>query len=54
MANVTKSRRYDEIQRQGGRFLWRQLYNMQVEGAETIYAAMFDEFVHFAESLRHA
>ena len=54
MANATKLGELDEIPRQCGKFLWRQLYNMQVEGAEIIYAAMFDEFVCFEESLRRS
>ncbi|KAF8308698.1 hypothetical protein DL93DRAFT_2170926 [Clavulina sp. PMI_390] len=35
---------YNEIPRQGGLFLWRQLMNAQRHNPPFIYAAMFDEF----------
>ena len=30
--------------RQGGRFLWRQLYNARRYGAKIVYGAMWDEY----------
>lgn len=29
--------------RDGGKFLWRQIYNARRAGVRTIYAAMWDE-----------
>ena len=37
--------KYNEIPRDGGRFLWRQIYNAKKEGAGIIYGAMWDECV---------
>lgn len=31
------------IPREGGRFLWRQIYNARRNGVRTIYGAMWDE-----------
>lgn len=34
---------FNEVPRDGGRFLWRQVYNVRKEGARIIYGAMWDE-----------
>lgn len=34
---------FDNIPREGGRFLWRQIYNARKSGVRTIYGAMWDE-----------
>ncbi|KAN0101251.1 hypothetical protein V8E55_001235 [Tylopilus felleus] len=36
--------RMNDMRRNGGRFLWRQLYNAQCAGVRTIYGAMWDEY----------
>ena len=34
---------FNDIPREGGRFLWRQIYNARRSGVRTIYGAMWDE-----------
>jgi hypothetical protein len=34
---------FNDIPRDGGRFLWRQVYNARKQGVRTIYGAMWDE-----------
>ena len=41
---MTNASMYNEIPRQRGTFLWRQVYHMQHEGAHTIIGASFDDF----------
>ncbi|KAG6373259.1 hypothetical protein JVT61DRAFT_6886 [Boletus reticuloceps] len=36
--------RMNDMRRNGGRFLWRQLYNARRAGVRTIYGAMWDEY----------
>ncbi|KZT09069.1 uncharacterized protein LAESUDRAFT_675671 [Laetiporus sulphureus 93-53] len=36
--------KWNDAPRQGGRFLWRQLYNVRRHGVRTIYGAMWDEY----------
>jgi len=38
---------WNGIKRNGGNFLWRQIYNAQELGVRTIYGAMWDECVSF-------
>ncbi|KZT18216.1 hypothetical protein NEOLEDRAFT_1246545 [Neolentinus lepideus HHB14362 ss-1] len=35
---------FNDIKRNGGRFLWRQLWNVRRHGVRTIYGAMWDEY----------
>ncbi|KAH7908785.1 hypothetical protein BJ138DRAFT_1174013 [Hygrophoropsis aurantiaca] len=35
---------FNDIKRNGGRFLWRQIYNARKLGIRTIYGAMWDEY----------
>ncbi|KAG9016874.1 hypothetical protein FRB93_009404 [Tulasnella sp. JGI-2019a] len=37
-------RTYNEVPRQSGKLLWRQIYHYQRAGAHTIFGAMFDDF----------
>jgi len=34
---------FNDIPREGGKFLWRQVYNARKHGVRTIYGAMWDE-----------
>ena len=34
---------FNGVPREGGRFLWRQIYNAKMSGIRTIYGAMWDE-----------
>ncbi|KLO08176.1 hypothetical protein SCHPADRAFT_944668 [Schizopora paradoxa] len=36
--------RFNDDPRDGGKFFWRQLYNVRKEGVRTIYGAMWDEY----------
>jgi len=36
---------FNDIKRQGGRFLWKQIFNAKRLGVRTIYGAMWDEYV---------
>jgi len=40
---------WNGIRRNGGNFLWRQIYNAQKLGVRTMYGAMWDEWVYFFE-----
>lgn len=46
---------FNEIARDGGRFLWRQIFNVKKEGAGIIYGAMWDECVlpHLIKSFQN-
>lgn len=44
LGNALRSDEFNEIPRQGGKFLWRQLDNAQRLNPPMIYAAMFDEY----------
>lgn len=46
---------FNEIPRDGGRFLWRQIFNVKKEGAGIIYGAMWDECVlpHLTKALQN-
>ncbi|KAF9654233.1 hypothetical protein BDM02DRAFT_3085568 [Thelephora ganbajun] len=35
---------FNDIPREGGKFLWRQVYNARRHGVRTIYGAMWDEY----------
>jgi len=35
----------NDIKRNGGKFLWKQIYNARRAGVRTIYGAMWDEYV---------
>lgn len=35
----------NDVRRNGGRFLWRQIYNARRAGVRTMYGAMWDECV---------
>lgn len=39
---------WNGIKRDGGRFLWKQIYNAQKLGVRTMYGAMWDECVFFS------
>ena len=41
---------WNGIKRDGGRFLWKQIYNAQKLGVRTMYGAMWDECVFFFHS----
>jgi hypothetical protein len=34
---------FNDIKRNGGKFLWKQIVNAKRHGARTIYGAMWDE-----------
>ncbi len=36
---------FNDIKRQGGRFLWKQIVNVKRLGVRTVYGAMWDEYV---------
>lgn len=42
--NLKHTEEYNQIARQGGQFLWRQAVVLAIEGCETVYFAMFDEY----------
>ena len=41
--NLYNDSSFNQIERQGGNFYWRQVYNTISSGAKMIYVAMFDE-----------
>jgi hypothetical protein len=42
-ANKDPSKEFNEIPRNGGNFLWKQMYNTLQAGSKQVYVAMFDE-----------
>lgn len=36
---------YNDIKRNGGRFLWKQIFNAKRQGVRSMYGAMWDEYV---------
>ena len=38
---------FNDIKREGGRFLWKQVVNVKRLGVRTVYGAMWDEYVLF-------
>lgn len=43
MQSVFNAAKYDEIPRNKGNFLWKQMYGAKTKGAKSLYIAMFDE-----------
>ncbi|KAI9461136.1 hypothetical protein HD554DRAFT_1534263 [Boletus coccyginus] len=42
--NPQKASGMEDIRRNGGRFLWQQIYNARRAGVRTIYGTMWDEY----------
>lgn len=40
---IKRNEKFDKIPREGGKFFWKQIYEIKKAGAETLYVAMFDE-----------